>query len=250
MSASNAPIKESKNKEIFLSNSTIKRLLTDVKSLYQNPLSEHNIHYIHDDKDVLKGYALIIGPEETVYYGGAYLFEFNFPDNYPYSPPTLKFQTTDGVTRFNPNLYKNGKVCVSILNTWQGEEWSSCQTISSVLLTLVSLLNNKPLLNEPGITEKHPEFNKYTRSIHYKNIDIAIIGFLNIDNWSLNFKQFYEIYLEYFHKHKDTINDIIVQFKDKGEPEKVHISLYYMNTEINYANLYEKFNKAIEVINN
>ena len=46
------------------------------------------------------------------------------------------------------NLYKNGKVCISLLNTWQGEQWSSCQNISTILLNLVALLNNTPLLND------------------------------------------------------------------------------------------------------
>jgi len=233
--------------EIFLSNTTIKRLLTDVKKIYTNPLTGHNIHYKHDESDILKGYAVIMGPESTVYYGGAYLFEFNFPDNYPFSPPIIKFHTKDGVTRFNPNLYKNGKVCVSILNTWHGEEWSSCQSISSILLTLVTLLNNSPLLNEPGIAETHPDFNNYNISIQYKNIDIAIINFLDINNWPLNFKHFHHIYLEYFHKIKDNIHKLII------EQQKLHehvycisVGLYHMNTEINYETLYRNFKHALE----
>ena len=246
MTEPNALKKDLKNKEIFLSNATVKRLLTDVKKIYNNPLTEHNIHYKHDENDILKGYAVIMGPEDTVYFGGAYLFEFNFPDNYPFSPPTLKFQTKDGVTRFNPNLYKNGKVCVSILNTWHGEEWSSCQTISTILLTLVTLLNNTPLLNEPGITEKHPDYNKYNISILYKNIDIAIIDFLKIINWPVKFKQFYPIYLEYFHKIKDNINLIISAKQQTEIPEFVYISMYHMNTEINYEKLNKKFQEALQ----
>jgi len=235
-------IKKPTSNEIFLSNTTIKRLLTDVKSLYKDPLTDHNIHYIHDDKDVLKGYALIIGPEDSVYYGGAYLFEFNFPDNYPFAPPTVLFKTQDGVTRFNPNLYKNGKVCVSILNTWQGEEWSSCQSISSVLLTLVSLLNSQPLLNEPGITDKHPDFNNYNKSICYKNIDVAIVRFLDESNWPLKFKQFYTLYLGFFQKHKKTIEDLINKFKlDEPQNKIYHVGLYYMNTEVDYVNLHKEF---------
>ena len=81
------------------------------------------------------------------------MFEFNFPTNYPMSPPKLNYLTNDGSTRFHPNLYRNGKVCLSVLNTWRGEGWTSCQTIRSVLLILVTLFHNKPLLNEPGITE-------------------------------------------------------------------------------------------------
>ena len=50
---------------------------------------------------------------------------------------TLNYLTNDGKTRFNPNLYRNGKVCISLLNTWKGEQWTSCQTIESILLSLV-----------------------------------------------------------------------------------------------------------------
>lgn len=246
MSEPNAVDKDVKKKEIFLSNLTVKRLLSDVKKIYNNPLTEHNIHYKHDESDILKGYAVVMGPEDTVYFGGAYLFEFNFPDNYPFSPPTLKFQTKDGVTRFNPNLYKNGKVCVSILNTWHGEKWSSCQNISSILLTLVTLLNNTPLLNEPGITEKHPDFNNYNMSILYKNIDVAIIDFLTIDNWPMKFKPFHQIYLEYFHKIKDNINQIIQDKMKENRTKTIFISMYHMNTIINYEILNSKFLHAIE----
>ena len=57
------------------------------------------------------------------------------------------------LTRFNPNFYRNGKVCLSILNTWEGEKWSSCQSIRSILITLQMTMNETPLLNEPGIHE-------------------------------------------------------------------------------------------------
>ena len=116
----------------ILSKETVQRLLKDVRNIIKNPLTDQGIYYIHDDEDILKGYALIIGPEETPYFGGFYFFEFSYPFDYPFSPPDVKYCTNDGSTRFNPNLYTNGKVCVSILNTWMGEKWSSCQTINSV----------------------------------------------------------------------------------------------------------------------
>ena len=77
--------------------------------------------------------------------------------------------------RFNPNLYRNGKVCISILNTWSGPQWSSCQSISSVLLTLITLFHNKPLLNEPGIKETHHSFKPYNKIITYRNVEHSII---------------------------------------------------------------------------
>ena len=88
-----------------ISKETISRLAKDVSHIIKNPLTENGIYYLHDEDNMLKGYALILGPIGTPYYGGYYLFELDFPYNYPFSPPTLKFLTNNQGIRFNPNLY-------------------------------------------------------------------------------------------------------------------------------------------------
>ena len=122
---------------------------------------------------------MIIGPKDTPYEDGFYLFEFQFPPNYPHSPPTVTYHTNDGLTKnLIQTLYRNGKVCISILNTWKGDQWSSCQTITSVLLTLCTVLNEKPLLNEPGVKETDNDMINYNRIIRYKNIKVGVIDVL------------------------------------------------------------------------
>ena len=81
-----------------------------------------------------------------------------------------------GLQDFIQILYRNGKVCLSVLNTWRGEGWTSCQTIRSVLLILVTLFHNKPLLNEPGITEKHRSFIPYNKIITYRNVEHSMLN--------------------------------------------------------------------------
>ena len=120
----------------FVSPETVKRLARDVKQLLKSPLTSNGIHYKHDEDNILKGYAMIIGPSETVYENGFYFFEFKYPADYPSTPPTVTFRTNQDGIRFNPNLYTGGKVCISLLNTWRGEQWTSCQTISSIILKL------------------------------------------------------------------------------------------------------------------
>ena len=142
-----------------ISRETIQRLVKDIKQVIKEDISKDGIYYKHDETNMLLGYALIIGMENTPYEYGYFLFKFNFPEDYPFTPPVVSYLTNDGKTRFHPNLYKNEKVCLSILNTWKGEGWTSCQNIKSVLLTLKSILDNKPLTHEPGISEKHKEFN-------------------------------------------------------------------------------------------
>ena len=91
---------ESKNvntptKTVFIYKDAMKRIISDIKELRNNPLTEHGIYYEHDETDILKGQALIIGPRNTPYENGFYLFEFNFPGNYPHEPPTVNFKTND-----------------------------------------------------------------------------------------------------------------------------------------------------------
>lgn len=64
---------------------------------------------------------MIAGPEGTPYAGGLFEFDCFLPLEYPHKPPQVHLRTTGGGSvRFNPNLYNNGKVCLSLLGTWPG----------------------------------------------------------------------------------------------------------------------------------
>jgi len=236
----------------IISKNTISRLLQDVKGIIKTPLSDNGIYYKHDEEDILKGYALIIGPEDTPYFGGNYLFEINYPTNYPYSPPKVTYCTNGDNIRFNPNLYKCGKVCISILNTWQGEQWSSCQTISTLLLTLCTLLCNNPLLNEPGITNTHCDYKKYTTIIEYKNIEIAILKIINKTPgiYIEKFECFYLIMYENFLKNMDKLQKYLEDKSKKTNLENITTTLYSMYVVINYQKLLILFNETCDKINN
>lgn len=89
---------------------------------------------------------------------------------------TLQILTTDsGRVRFNPNLYADGKVCLSILNTWSGPGWTPSQTISSILLSVQSLMNEKPYCNEPGfeIPKSLGLVEQYNECIRHETIRVA-----------------------------------------------------------------------------
>jgi ubiquitin-protein ligase len=223
---------------------TLIRLLRDVKTLMKNPLTDNGIFYVHDDVEVLKGYAMIVGPKDTPYFGGYYLFSLNYPTDYPHTPPKVTYHTNGDGIRFNPNLYKCGKVCISLLNTWRGEQWTSCQTISSVLLTLCTLLCKDPLLNEPGINNAHKDFHTYSRIIEYKNIEIAYLHMINKDErvFSTQFDVFYRYMKEYFHKNADAIAENLEKHKNETpRPEKLATGLYSMATILDYNKLYTYF---------
>ena len=160
-----------------------KRIFQDIKALLLN--ADPTIH-IHFDDDISKIEALIIGPSETPYEGGFFHFTLRFPHNYPWASPRVLLRTTDhGVCRFNPNLYANGKVCLSILGTWSGPAWSPIQSISSVLLSIQSLMNKYPYHNEPGYENQGfgAERENYNAVIRHETIRVAVIGMMDAPTW-------------------------------------------------------------------
>ncbi|MGH0184081.1 UNVERIFIED_CONTAM: hypothetical protein FKN15_013917 [Acipenser sinensis] len=124
-------------------------------SIYKEP--PPGMFVVPDPHDMTKIHALITGPFDTPYEGGFFLFLFRCPPDYPIHPPRVKLMTTGNSTvRFNPNFYRNGKVCLSILGTWTGPAWSPAQSISSVLISIQSLMTENPYHNEPGFEQSHP----------------------------------------------------------------------------------------------
>ena len=218
-----------------------KRLIKDIADIIKNPLSEQGIYYTHDEEEMLVGYALIIGPEDSVYEYGNYFFKFDFPVEYPYQPPKVTFYCCDANTRFHPNLYKNGKVCLSILNTWQGPGWTSCQNIKSVLLTIVSIMDNKPLLHEPGFKETHKDFKNYSNIIEYKNIETAILDIVTKDSLPELFISFYSIIEKEFKKNKNKVLEKLKKLeKSKINNNVIQVKVYgFMESKMNYNKLYE-----------
>ena len=214
-----------------ISSDSVKRLVKDVKQALSKDLSKDGIYYKHDQNNMLIGYALIIGNIDTPYAYGNFLFKFSFPHDYPYSPPAVHYLTNDGKTRFHPNLYKNEKVCLSILNTWKGEGWTSCQSISSILITIKSILDDKPLIHEPGITCKHKDFNIYNQIIKYKTIETAVIDILSNKIYPEIFELFFNEIIENFNNNYDKILALI---PNASEIYEIKTSIYRMEVKVDY----------------
>ena len=234
---------------ISISKDTIHRLLKDIKHILKNPLTENGIYYIHDDTDILKGYALIIGPPDTPYFGGYYFFEIKYPSDYPHTPPKVTYRTNGNKIRFNPNLYTCGKVCISLLNTWRGDQWTSCQSISTILLTLCSILCEDPLLNEPGVNKGHVDVNSYNKIIQFANIDIAICDIINKKPsvFMPFFDNFYPFIKENFIKNYDKVVHFIEEANARldNTPTIYKIGFYNMTVNVDYNLALEKIKASM-----
>ncbi|ORY70944.1 ubiquitin-conjugating enzyme/RWD-like protein [Pseudomassariella vexata] len=165
----------------------MKRLITEISTL-QTCLPE-GIFVRHSNSrlDVLK--ILIIGPKDTPYEYGFFEFDLFCPLDYPQSPPKLQFRTTNnGRVRFNPNLYECGKVCLSLLGTWDGEPWRpKTSTLLQVLVSTQSMiLCEQPWYNEPG-RERVPgqeQSDEYNLEVRYWTLQHAILPWVNAFNAS------------------------------------------------------------------
>jgi ubiquitin-protein ligase len=232
---------------------TIERLLKDIKDMFMSSLEDMGIYYKHSDTNILKAYVMIVGQPDTLYFGGYYFFEITFPSDYPHAPPVVEYLTNDGITRFHPNFYKSKKVCLSMINTWRGEQWTSCLTIKSILLTLLSIMDSQPMLHEPGVTEKHHDYNNYHNMILYKNIDFSCIRLMDefmdttIIPFEMEYKEyFYKIMLETFKKNAKGIKEVITSSTKIKNINKFYIisGLYNMSFYVNFDELLIKLIKA------
>ncbi|KAJ3999011.1 hypothetical protein F5050DRAFT_1893090 [Lentinula boryana] len=131
--------------------------------------------------DVIK--CLITGPEGTPYHNGCYLFDVFLGANYNQSSPSVKYMTTSGGKyRFNPNLYADGKVCLSLLGTWSGPGWVPFKsTLLQVLISIQSMiLCEEPYLNEPGWASSAgtPQSKAYSANCRRMVVRIAMLDAL------------------------------------------------------------------------
>ena len=216
--------------------SALKRIMNiDMKRILSSDLNSNGIFIEFDEIDILKAKALIIGPKDTIYDNAYLFFTIEFPKNYPFSPPILTYKSQNKV-RIHPNIYVNGKVCLSILGTWSGPSWTHTMDITTVLLTIQSLLDNNPLANEPGyekISGNNLIYENYNKIIRYNTINSLIVDRINTE--FIDFDIFKNTMIEYFKKNNLYINDTIEI--NKNIKENIKIGIYRIDISIDYEYL-------------
>jgi ubiquitin-conjugating enzyme E2 G1 len=132
-------------------NINIKRLQTEWNQIRKDknyfysicPSSENFFHWDF----------ILIGPPKTIFEGGMFKGTLVFPKEYPNRPPVLSFITE----MFHPNIYKDGKVCISILHEGVDvygyesvmDRWTPTQSINSIMMSVLSMLP-EPNLESPA----------------------------------------------------------------------------------------------------
>jgi ubiquitin-protein ligase len=153
----------------------MKRMFSELKDAHKMNEEDMGVYLVQPNEDnALSLKALVIGPKDSVYEGGFFLFDITIGERFPIEPPKYAFvsPTYSGNVRIHPNLYACGKVCLSILNTWGSHDWSPVSKNTSILRTIQSLLDQDPISHEPG--KFAPDAHvKYTTAVRYRNIVMA-----------------------------------------------------------------------------
>ncbi|XP_013879758.1 ubiquitin-conjugating enzyme E2 Z [Austrofundulus limnaeus] len=231
----------------------ILRIKRDIMSIYKEP--PPGMFVVPDPQDMTKIHALITGPFDTPYEGGFFLFLFRCPPDYPIHPPRVKLITTGHNTvRFNPNFYRNGKVCLSILGTWTGPAWSPAQSISSVLISIQSLMTENPYHNEPGFEqERHPGDSKnYNECIRHETMRVAVCDMLEgkvpcpealgsvMEKSFLEYNDFYEgVCKERLHLQGQNMQDPFGEKRGRFDYQSLLVRLRATHRRIREKNLAE-----------
>lgn len=118
-----------------------------------------------DQNDFFTWHVGIFGAPDTLFAAGYYKALIKFPFDYPYRPPTLRFLSDI----WHPNVYPDGYICISILHEPGDDErsgekacerWSVAQNVRSILLSIISMLN-EPNTSSPANIDASIEYRNY-----------------------------------------------------------------------------------------
>ncbi|CAL9730311.1 ubiquitin-conjugating enzyme E2-34 kDa [Monosporozyma unispora] len=135
------------------------RELTDPKKA----IPSFNIELEDDSNIFVWNIGVMVLNEDSIYHGGYFKSQMRFPNDFPFSPPQFRF--TPAI--YHPNVYRDGRLCISILHQSgdpmtdepDAETWSPVQTVESVLISIVSLLED-PNISSPANVDAAVDYRK------------------------------------------------------------------------------------------
>ena len=121
----------------------LQRITRELAELRRDPPSNCSAGPI-SDHNMFEWEGVILGPPDSPYQGGAFKVVIQFPVDYPFKPPVVRFKTRI----YHPNINATGLICLDILKG----NWSPVLTIGKTLLSISSLLTD-PNPDDPFVPD-------------------------------------------------------------------------------------------------
>ena len=121
---------------------SIRRLQSELKEMSKDPNELFSV--CPSENNFYQWNISMFGPTNTIFEGALIKACIEFPNEYPNKAPQFKFITP----LFHPNVYSDGKVCISILHEGidefgyenLSERWNPSQSVNSILISILSIL--------------------------------------------------------------------------------------------------------------
>jgi len=151
------------------------RLQKELKELCKYPVEGFKVE-LANDGNLFEWVVYIAGPPDTLFHTGIFKAIMNFPEDYPNSPPKMKFLSEF----WHPNVYNDGTVCISILHMPDplnpeekaSECWRPIQTVESILVSVVSMLSD-PNFSSPANVDASVQLRKEPSAYKKKILDVV-----------------------------------------------------------------------------
>ena len=147
----------------------MRRLQIEFKQLIKDPNYFYSVSPNEDN--FYEWDFIIIGPPDTFYEGGLFNGKITFPKEYPNRPPNLFFTTN----LYHPNIYPDGRVCISILHEGVdefgyesvSERWNPSHGVNTILMSIISLFSC-PNFDSPANIDASKEWRDSEKSFKNK----------------------------------------------------------------------------------
>jgi len=134
----------------------VNKINNDLKEILHSESSVEGVFVeLIDKSNVFEWRVWLEGPHDTPYHNGIFKCKLSFPQTYPMEPPTLVFETQI----WHPNVYEDGKVCISILHPPGRDEmnpdeppearWLPSHTAVTIAMCVLSMIG-EPNINSPA----------------------------------------------------------------------------------------------------
>ncbi|PWA51754.1 Ubiquitin-conjugating enzyme, active site-containing protein [Artemisia annua] len=141
--------------------SVLKRLQSELMALMMS--GDSGISAFPEEDNIFCWKGTISGSKDTVFEGTEYKLSLSFPNDYPFKPPKVKFETGC----FHPNVDVFGTICLDILQ----DKWSSAYDVRTILISIQSLLGepntSSPLNNQAAaLWSNQEEYRKMVQKLY------------------------------------------------------------------------------------
>eukprot|EP00826_Nyctotherus_ovalis_P004100 TRINITY_DN1084_c0_g2_i3.p1 TRINITY_DN1084_c0_g2~~TRINITY_DN1084_c0_g2_i3.p1 ORF type:complete len:169 (+),score=53.80 TRINITY_DN1084_c0_g2_i3:53-559(+) len=158
------------------------RLANELKALQQGTDQGFSVG-LRSESNIYVWDICFEGPSGSLYQGGFYKAELVFPSTYPNEPPVMRFLTE----MWHPNIYPDGKVCISILHSpgtdplnpqeLAEERWRPILGVEAITVSVISMLGD-PNLSSPAnvdaakqYKEHYEDYKKKVKRLAMKSVE-------------------------------------------------------------------------------